>query len=501
MRPVRFIVFSFPWLFPASWITIRPVPGGHETLKEMEIMMMRLRLLFILAALAGALGALEGCSLGPEPGAASPPAAKGWGMPLIATPRPTPLSTPPQPTPARTMARRNGVSTVTAQLVRGNTAFAIALYEQLKKEKQGNLAFSPAGIALALAPAFAGARGAAAGQMARVLGWQGIENPGPLDDELRRINNTERKNGNTLEIAYALWGMPDAGVRADYRRVNLGDPPGAARTINDWATSQTHGIISELVRPTDLGGAGGLLPVSAIHFRPPWASPFDERATQPGPFHPDSRTTLSARLMQVSHISLPLYEDEEVQVLELPCRGPQVVRNRRATLLMLIQPTNSGLVMDVILPRAAQGLDALTLSPEKLEQWLGGLKTKMLRLKLPKFELQSSLALHETLAAMGMPNPFSALKTDLSGMSGPEKLQLRAVLHQASVTIDERGTDSGITTASISGGEGILPAQFIADHPFLFLIRDNRSGAILMLGRLTEPRPVKEAQRQVIDLR
>jgi serpin B len=105
--------------------------------------------------------------------------------------------------------------------------------------------------------------------------------------------------------------------------------------------------------------------------------------------------------------------------------------------------------------------------------------------QLPKFKLESSFGLGRTLAGMGMPLAFSA-KADFSGMDGSRDLYIGEVIHKAFVEVNEQGTEAAAATAVVMRALS-MPSQFIADHPFLFLIRENTTGTILFIGRITDP--------------
>jgi serpin B len=125
---------------------------------------------------------------------------------------------------------------------------------------------------------------------------------------------------------------------------------------------------------------------------------------------------------------------------------------------------------------------------ETLNTWTSGLRERKIEVYLPKFKLTSSFRLEKTLGSMGMPLAFSA-KADFSGMDGKQDLSISAVIHKAFVDVNEEGTEAAAATAVVMTRMAAMrPAVFRADHPFLFLIRDNRTGSILFLGRVMNPK-------------
>jgi serpin B len=166
-------------------------------------------------------------------------------------------------------------------------------------------------------------------------------------------------------------------------------------------------------------------------------------------------------------------EDENVQVLGMPYAGDSIH-------------------MIVLLPKATDGLPALEreLTTAQLVQWASPMHPRKVRVYLPRFKTTSQFELGRTLARLGMPLAFDARDADFSGMSGRPDLYISAVVHKAFVDVNEEGTEAAAATAVVMRAKSAMPAEpptFRADHPFLFLIRDNESGAILFLGRVANP--------------
>jgi serpin B len=165
-------------------------------------------------------------------------------------------------------------------------------------------------------------------------------------------------------------------------------------------------------------------------------------------------------------------EFEGGQLLELPYAGGNVS-------------------LDVLLPREFDGLKRMEsqLTPQTLAGWLAQGRQQRVEVFLPRFELTAQFRLDQTLTAMGMGDAFSR-GADFSGMDGEGDLFISAVVHKAFVDVNERGTEAAAATAVMIARAMVMRAAgptFRADHPFLFLIRDLRSGSILFLGRVVDP--------------
>jgi serine protease inhibitor len=144
------------------------------------------------------------------------------------------------------------------------------------------------------------------------------------------------------------------------------------------------------------------------------------------------------------------------------------------------------LSMVVFLPKEMEGLAAFeqTLTAEKLTEWLSQLQMREVTVAFPKFTTTAEFQLSDALSAMGMPLAFGDA-ADFSGVS-EETLTLSHVIHKAFVDVNEEGTEAAAATGVVAQALSYRPPPevFRADHPFVFLIRDVRSGSILFLGRL-----------------
>jgi len=367
-------------------------------------------------------------------------------------------------------------------LVRGDNAFALDLYGKLR-EQEGNLFFSPYSISTALGMTYAGARGNTEAQMAKVLHFDlPQEKLHPAFKSLLEGLGARRKEGGyELSVANALWGQKGypwlkefldvtrGNYGAGLREVDFaGDTEGARKTINDWVEKQTREKIKELLLKGDVGRETALVLTNAIYFKGDWASQFKKDRTRPGPFSLSDGTKVEVPMMRQTE-EFGYMETEDLQALELPY-------------------VKGHLAMIVLLPRKVDGLPALegSLTVEKLEGWLGLLhKEEEVSVILPKFKMTSRFELNEVLKALGMTDAFDG--ADFSGMDGVRDLFISKVIHKAFVDVNEEGTEAAAATAVAVDRAVARMAEFHADHPFLFLIRDNASGSILFMGRVADP--------------
>lgn len=374
-----------------------------------------------------------------------------------------------------------------AEAIKGNNAFALALYAKLAGEK-GNLFISPASISTALGMTYAGARGETEAEMAKTLRFtlgQSKLHPA-LGTYIRRLNAGGEKAAYELRAANRLWGQKGYGFLQPFLDIAsihygaglaeldfAGDPEAARATINQWADESTRGKIKDLLDPTVIKPTTRLVLTNAIYFKGTWVSQFDKADTADEPFLVDGARKTPAPTMHKRNGSFKFAEQDGVAALEMPYTG-------------------GALSMVILLPSKPNGLRELEkkLSPESLDAWARSLSPEKVDVAVPRFTLTRAVELSAVLSAMGMPSAFGP-KADLSGLSGKTDLFISAVVHKAFVDVNEEGTEAAAATAVVTGrknGHSKPPRVFKADHPFVFVIRDVTTGSILFLGRVTDPK-------------
>jgi serpin B len=370
--------------------------------------------------------------------------------------------------------------------VRGNTAFALSLYQKLSST-EGNLFLSPFSISTALAMTFAGAQGNTAREMAAALHFsvEGEELHSAFAGLKRNLLEADGKGGVRLKVANALWpqqGYPflpeylalleryygTTATPVDYARTS----EQARQTINQWVERETERKIKDLIPSGILGPLTRLVLTNGIYFKGDWASQFKKSATHDAPFHGTPGSSIKVPMMTQQH-RFRYGERDDLQILELPYAGKE-------------------LSLVVLLPRRVDGLRELegALTAEGLADWTGRLRGQEVVVFLPRFKLISQFRVDAALQALGMVDAFSPGKADFAGMDGkPHWLYIGAVLHKAFVDVNEEGTEAAAATGVVVGitSARVQPPTFRADRPFLFLIRDNQTGSILFMGRVVDP--------------
>jgi serpin B len=358
------------------------------------------------------------------------------------------------------------------------------------RSQKGNLVASPFSIATALSMAWMGARGETAAQMKKVLHLEG-------DRTLDVVGWLSASYGApgavvTVRVANRLFGdqayafeppflsRVKTAFGAPLEPVDFQNAPADARDrINAWVAGETQGRITGVVPPGGVDVKTRLVLTNAIYFLGDWASPFKTELTRPAPFSLSRSEKKDVPTMHQEHV-LRYAATAKVKVVELPYR-------------------DGALAMTFVLPDAVDGLAAMEarLTPAALDGWIAAAQPTYVSLWLPKLEIAPAapLSLSDTLSAMGMPLAFDRFKADFTGMTSsprPEdQLFLSKVFHKAFVRVDEKGTEAAaasaaVMTRKISARVGPT-TELKLDHPFLYFLRDTRTGLILFMGRVADP--------------
>lgn len=365
-----------------------------------------------------------------------------------------------------------------AMLVADDGRFAWDLYRAVSAAP-GNLAFSPAGLSIALAMAYGGARGNTAAQMATTLHFS--LPPSRLHPTFDALDLALEPVGNGhLTFANALWADSRVRVLPDYldllaenygagvHIVDFVHAPEAARAdINQWVSDETGGNIPTLLSPGAVNQRTELALTNAVYFRADWRWRFgavNANDTFQAPGGPVPAAMMSGT------IPTPGWTGAGYRAAALPYAG--------------------GAESMVVIAPGAGTFDAFEggLTGDALEAILAAPPTTTYSVSMPQFTARSALPLADTLAAMGMADAFTSA-ADFSGIDGTRDLFIDEVVHQAVVAADYQGTTASaataVTFATKLGVEVVEP--LVLDHPFLFAIRHDATGTILFLGRVVDP--------------
>lgn len=395
--------------------------------------------------------------------------------------------------------------TAATELVRGFNDLGAALLRQSPGDI--NCILSPFSIGLVLSAAALGARGSTRGELARLIGLpdDGMERSSDIGALLQRVKTrtveewtydrrTEtsavvKREAFALHTANALFVQDGYPLLASFQERLLTDfeahcmaldfdaAEEAASRINQWVATHTRQKITEIVSPSNLSPESRLVLANAVYFFAEWADQFSEDRTRPEPFHllPGAgRSTVDVPMMRQT-LGLPYVDDRRA--------GLQAVRIPYRALGMVILLPDPGRLDEV--ERVA--------SADSLERLLGGMETRHVELALPRFSLRTSVELNHSFEALGVRDAFERRRADFKGITDhPDGLYISQILHQAVIRVDEYGTEAAAATAMTFAlaavePEAPTPIPFVVNRPFWFAIHDEETGAVLFLGRVTDP--------------
>lgn len=370
--------------------------------------------------------------------------------------------------------------------------FASRMYKQLVEENK-NLFFSPYSITAALGMTDGGAAGETDKQIRNALqvtltgedfhaALNGLDRSLAAHSEetenleLNVVNSIWQQNSLLIKDTYLdlLARHYDAGVNLlDFRK----DPDSCRIIINDWVSEQTKSRINDLLPPGSISTLTDLVLTNAIYFMADWLYSFNSEKTDNQEFQLLDGEKVLVPTMKLEgenggEIKLLYTEAENVRVLELPYKGGRIA-------------------MDFILPDSGMFSDfESNFSAEDITGLLDKLNPTVLPpIRIPKFQFTTEpMSLTNAFKSLGMTAPFS--NADFSGISDKYNLVISDIIHKAFIKVDEKGTEAAAATAIILGRDTTASSYpiFVADRPFIYLIRDTQTKAILFMGRVMDPR-------------
>ncbi len=372
--------------------------------------------------------------------------------------------------------------------VTGNTDFTFELYGKLVDDSnvsKSNLFFSPYSISTVLAMTYGGARGETQKQMAATLHFTlpGERLHAAFGFLQKQLIEENKSQGYQLFVANGLWGQKDEPFRKEFIELNndyygaglrqldfINETEQSRQIINSWVEEKTKHNIKDLIPQGGVTEETRLALTNAIYFKGEWKTKFEKRYTAYVDFVISDNHKVKIPMMLLKE-KFKFYEDEKLQVLELPYKGDE-------------------LSMLVLLPNDINNLTEIenTLSADRLNGFLSKMKTTEVDVLFPKFKIVwGTFSLKNILKKMGMLDAFDFGKADFSGINDNKELIISDVFHKAVVEVNEEGTEAAAGTSVmmvLSGGNFFT---FCANHPFVFIIKDNRTGSILFMGRMMNP--------------
>ncbi|MCL2117710.1 MAG: serpin family protein [Planctomycetaceae bacterium] len=387
--------------------------------------------------------------------------------------------------------------------VRALKRFSLELYRELitgEDMKNQNVVCSPWSAAMILTMLHDGAAGETAKEIRKALHFQDNSKffekylhmtafNARAESTARSLSHRTEQAPLVLESASSFWSQEDCDFHESYRDLlgrrflaeifdadfQGGDPSEVARTINDWCSENTRGTIQNVISEADISPELRMMVLNAVYFKARWESVFYKRATKPEWFrHADD--TISRTAMMNCQQDVWYCEDRGFKALKKSYRG------------------NTHLL--ILLPEDADGLSQLEekLTPQLLRRIDNKLKVQEVKIKLPRFSFQDETDLIPAMTQLGVSRAFGTDEAHFSKMTDEPGFFINLFRQQAQIKVDEEGTVASAVTGvgGYGHGEPPEPKRFYADHPFLFLIRENTDNGILFMGRVHHPERVED---------
>ncbi|MEQ8226166.1 MAG: serpin family protein [Candidatus Eremiobacterota bacterium] len=365
------------------------------------------------------------------------------------------------------------------------TDFGFNLFSEVEKENKGkNIFISPASVAFALSMTGNGAEGTTGDAMAEVLQFKGmgLDEVNILNKKLMEgLNRSESKV--ELSIANSLWCKPDIKFKPDFigRCKDFYDAEVSnnfeADAINSWVKEKTKDKISKII--DKIPDEGILYLINAIYFKGTWKIEFDKKKTEDKDFFLLNGSKKKCPLMS-QRGDFSYYKGDKFQAVKLPYG-------------------DGSTGMYIFLPDEKTGLSEFqkNLTGKNWEKWMNGFQVMKGDVLLPRFKMEYELLLNDALIAMGMGIAFDQIKANFRNMcefSQEENVCINRVIHKTFVEVNEKGTEAAAVTAvemvlKTTSVNPEPPKRFymLVDHPFFFVIMDNKTGLILFMGSVVEP--------------
>lgn len=340
-----------------------------------------------------------------------------------------------------------------------------------------NLILSPLSVSFAVGMTSNGANGQTLTDIRKTMEFDGFTEDQVNSYYHNLITNLPDLDPNTtLKIANSIWYANNFTVlptfiktntdfyNAEVKALDFSDKTGSVNTINNWVSGNTNNKIPKII--DQIGDGARMYLINAIYFNSSWKTPFDAAKTHKASFHLGDNSTVPVDFMTNNEAYPNVAYDGGTTVIELP------YSNSKYSLVMIMP--------DADVKTFALGLDSTKW--KSLTGKLAGLKSN---LTIPKFKFSYGINLKEILKSLGMSIAFSD-QADFSRISSTP-LAITEVMHKAYIDVNENGTEAAAATEVGMGLTASPTKNIIFDKPFVFAIREMKTGLILFAGIVNDP--------------
>jgi len=369
-----------------------------------------------------------------------------------------------------------------ANIVKDNNKFAFDFFGKVSEKGSGNIFFSPISLSSAMSMTFAGSSDETKKQIAKVFHFE--SNESKYHQKQGKILKKLNSNADSvqLNLVNTLWAEKTYPFKKDYSKliqksysaaihpvdfINKADE--SRIQINDEISKLTFDKINDLLPSGSINSLTRLVLTNAIYFKGSWKFKFDKKNTYDGNFNITSQNRIKCKMMSLKG-RFNYFADSKIQAIELPYKG-------------------NNISMIIIVPSKNLTLDEYTkgFNHKAYEEILKGFSNDEINITIPKFKISTGYQLKPLLSEMGMPIAFTD-DANFSKMTSQNDLKISDVFHKAYVEVNEEGTEAAAATAVVIALKSIREERsFVANRPFIFLIRDRVSGTLLFMGRIVDP--------------
>jgi len=376
------------------------------------------------------------------------------------------------------------VSDEVQNIVNANNRFAVNFYNEIAKDGNNNLFFSPFSIINAFAMAYEGATGKTANEIKSTLFLPAKDNQRLSGFQSLHNQINQKKSDCILSIANAYWVQNNFALKKNYvetiekfyhgEACNLDfkrNPQHAVNRINNWAEEKTKGKIKKFLNYGDVDSGTRLVLTNAIYFKALWQTQFNKNLTEPADFRINENNVIKAQMMHLKDTEFPYAETDNFQVLKIPygCNN---------------------LSMLIILPRTLNEEMVKEIDYEKIMEMQKLLTKQKIDIFIPKFKIEQTYDLINPLRNLGIRTAFDPVAADFSKITGSKNLYISKAIQKSFIEVTEEGTEAAAATGIVMNITAARPGVkkvFVADHPFIFLIIEEKSNLVLFVGRISKP--------------
>ncbi len=375
-----------------------------------------------------------------------------------------------------------------SQVINANNQFAVDMYQQIANQNEQadkNVFFSPYSLSTAMAMLYAAAEGETKQQIQKAFHYPSMDilnpnsaalynqfnKPNP-DYKLTTVNDLWMQQGLTPTKSYVDTVKRYYG--GEVTTLDFENSPDPSRlVINKKIAQHTNQLIPELLPKNSIQPDTATVLTNAVYFKGDWKIPFEVKSTSAQPFYNHTGAKTNVEMMQLQSY-FGYIEDDQAQVVQLPYKGDDL------SMLVVLPKSKDKTAMQQLV----QNLNA-----SKIKQWSADLVSQKVNLHLPKFKLEEGYDMKALLSDMGMARAFQR-DAEFNLFDDRPPIKIDDVYHKAVVIVDETGTEAAAATGIVAVVTSMPvnpPVVFKADHPFIFMIKNNKTDAILFLGQVNKP--------------